>query len=171
MIMDKKLKVKKTKQYIGFLLLGAAVLVGFTFIVSKVKTRQDKILVNEQTQSIDPELLKGIVEVEKGKFEITRSTYDALLKDPNFLTEFQVIPAIEDKELKGFKLVNMRPGGLGEKLGLKLNDIFRKFNEKEIFSLADTQEIYMTLQTSEESLFNLIVERNGQQFALEYKVK
>ena len=76
-------------------------------------------------------------------------------------------PAAPD--ISGFKLIDIQPGSLYEKLGLKQGDVIKSCNGKPVVTVEDAMALYNKLKTANKVDLEFI--RDGQVKKLQYKIK
>lgn len=69
----------------------------------------------------------------------------------------------------GFKIIDMQPGSIYEKLGLKRNDVLKEVNGDTIDNPAKAMQMFNTLKNSDE--IRITVDRNGRPTTLIYNIR
>lgn len=91
---------------------------------------------------------------------------------PDLLQQATAIPNIipgTGGRVDGFKVIDIQPGSVFEKLGIKKNDVIKGVNGENIDSPAKAMELYNTLKNS--ARISLDVERNGSMTNLNFTVE
>lgn len=85
------------------------------------------------------------------------------------LTETEIKPCLVDGKLEGFQVVEIQPGSIYERIGLRPGDIIEDINGYQINSIQNAFQVYEMLQ--KESVIIVSVERDGQPVTLIYEIK
>lgn len=110
----------------------------------------------------------GSIEREGNNFTIPRVEVDkALANLAKIYTDIRAVPYFKNGKADGFKLINVKPGSLFEKLGLRRGDILRSINGTTL----DIQSGLQTFNTlKNESSFTLEIERRGVEQSFSYQI-
>jgi general secretion pathway protein C len=108
---------------------------------------------------------------EKTDFTFARKEIDSQLENlPNLLQQARVVPETgPDGQVRGYKLVEIQPGSIYEKLGLRLGDVITGVNGEMVNSPQKAMELYQALKTSNE--IKLAVDRGGRSVDLNYNLQ
>lgn len=111
----------------------------------------------------------GVEQVAPGTFNIARSELDKNLANINeILTQARAIPHFENGQPAGFKLVQIVPGSIYEKLGLKNGDVLKGVNGEPV-DAAKALEMMGSLKTATQ--LELSVQRNGKTSNMSYNFR
>lgn len=107
---------------------------------------------------------------EKTEFSFKREEIEKQLENlPALLQAARVVPEFApDGQPKGFRLVEMQPGSIYEKLGLKIGDVIKGVNGEAITNPQKAMEMYQLMRSADD--IKLQVERNGTDTDLSYKL-
>ncbi len=112
----------------------------------------------------------GIEQTAPNTFNIARSELDKYLSNINdVLTQARAIPHFENGQPAGYKLIQIVPGSVYEKLGLKNGDVLSGVNGEPITDPARAFELLSQLKTA--SQLELTVKRDGQTSNKSYNFK
>lgn len=115
--------------------------------------------------------LKSIEQVSANRFVIPRREIDESLKDLHkVLTEARAIPHFENGQPAGFRLTQIAPGSIYEKLGLKDDDILTGINGESITSDPTKAWNYVSELKSAKQV-ELSVRRGGKDSVLSYDIQ
>lgn len=93
----------------------------------------------------------------------------SLANPEQILTDARLLPNIKDGKQEGFKLLEVRPGGLYEALGLRNGDVLLRVNGLEISS----PEIVVQTMTALKGMdrVNLDIIRDGSRMTMSYQIR
>jgi type II secretion system protein C len=111
----------------------------------------------------------GIERISETEFQIAKDALMKKLQDPSLLSDAHAPPYREDGELKGFKLLSIKPGSVYESLGVQVGDIITGVNGEPMNSVARAQELYASLMSLDK--VSITVNRNGQDVTTTYYIK
>lgn len=112
----------------------------------------------------------GIEQTAPNTFNIARSELDKYLSNINdVLTQARAIPHFENGQAAGYKLIQIVPGSVYEKLGLKNEDILTGVNGEAITDPARAFELLSQLKTA--SQLELTVKRGGRTSNMSYNFR
>ncbi len=69
----------------------------------------------------------------------------------------------------GFRIEKIRKGSVYDQIGLENGDIIKKINSKPITNSAEARYVFQELKSRKN--LHLLIERNGQEIPLHYRVK
>ena len=116
------------------------------------------------------ELDKGIKQLSEHKYEVQRSTLDALTNNMAALARAaRIVPEVKDGKSVGFRLFSIRPDGPFAKIGLQNNDVVSAINGLEMTSPDQALLAYTKLKTANH--LTVAVERNGQKITKDYNIR
>jgi general secretion pathway protein C len=117
-----------------------------------------------------PKLGAQIEQVAPTQFNLPRTEIDRALSDLNkILTEARAIPYSENGQPAGFKLIQIVPGSIYEKLGLRNEDVLCGINGEPIVDPGKAFELLNQLKTS--SHMELCVKRGGKALNYAYDIR
>ncbi len=119
--------------------------------------------------SLQPSNTPGIDRVSDTEFNISRDILNKKLEDPMLLTEAHAVPQREDGELKGFKILTIKPGSVYESLGVQVGDVITGVNGEPMNSVAKAQELFVSLRTQDK--IAITMNRNGQDVTQTYSIR
>ncbi len=148
--------------------------------------REKVIFRNLQTQGLEyieiPHEEKIVLSTEKGptaaipqqektEFKLKREEINKQLERlPELLQQARVVPETgPDGQVKGYCMVEMQPGSLYEKLGLRIGDCIRGVNGELVNSPQKAMQLYQELRSSNK--INLDIDRGGRNIPLNYDVE
>lgn len=155
--------------------------------MAKIKEiqRQRVIFRNLQSQMLEyiemPQDKVATLSVERGatvtlpqdktEFTFQRAEIDAQLENlPNLLQQARVVPEMgSDGQVRCYKMVEMQPGSIYEKLGLRMGDCLIGANDEPVNSPQKAMEMFQTLKTSSE--IKLRVDRGGSIVDMNYRIR
>lgn len=112
----------------------------------------------------------GIEKVAPNQFNIARSEVDRALGDiNNILTQARAVPNIENGVAAGYKLFQIVPGSIYDKLGLQNGDIISGVNGELINDPARAFELLGGIKTA--SHLELQVRKDGRQMTYSYDIR
>jgi general secretion pathway protein C len=148
--------------------------------------REKVIFRNLQTQSLEyieiPHDEKIVLSTEKGvsaappsgqektEFKFKRDEINQQLERlPELLQQARVVPETgPDGQVKGYCMVEMQPGSLYEKLGLRVGDCIRGVNGELVNSPQKAMQLYQELRSSNK--IDLDIDRSGRNMNLNYDI-
>lgn len=93
----------------------------------------------------------------------------ALNNPEQILTEARLLPNIEDGKQNGFKVLEVKPGGIYEGLGLRNGDILLRVNDLEISNPEVAMQAMYALKGM--STVSLDIIRNGERTTMSYQIR
>jgi general secretion pathway protein C len=119
---------------------------------------------------LSQELDRGIKSLGEHKYEIQRSTLEAVLGNMSLLSRSaRIVPEIRDGKAAGFRLYSVRPEGPFAKIGMQNGDVISSINGLEITSPEKALEVYAKLKSA--SHLSVGLERNGQRITKDYGIR
>lgn len=108
---------------------------------------------------------------ETTEFTFPRAEIDAQLENlPALLQQARVVPELgADGQVRCYKMVEIQPGSVYEKLGLRIGDCLVGVNGEQVNSPQKAMESFQTLKTAPE--IKLTVDRGGRDVDLNYKIQ
>lgn len=112
----------------------------------------------------------GIEQLSPTQFNLPRDEINKALGDWNkVLTEARAIPNMENGMQNGYKLIQIVPGSVYDKLGLKNGDVLCGVNGEPINDPGRAMELITLLKTS--SRIEMCVKRDGKQSSFAYDIR
>jgi general secretion pathway protein C len=112
---------------------------------------------------------EGIEQTSPNNFQIARTELDKHMANINeVLTQARAIPHFENGQPAGFKLVQIVPGSVYEKLGLKNGDVLKGVNGEPV-DAAKALEMMSSLKSA--SQLELTVQRDGRTSNMSYQFR
>lgn len=112
----------------------------------------------------------GIEQLSPSQYNVSRTEIDKALSDLNkILTEARAVPHLENGVPSGFKLIQIVPGSIYDKLGLKDNDILCGVDGDPINDAGKAFELLASLKTK--SNLELCVRRGGKMNNFSYLIR
>jgi general secretion pathway protein C len=104
----------------------------------------------------------GIKQLGDGRVLVERQELNKSLADiSSLLTQARAVPHFEGGKIAGFKLLEIQPGSLYEKLGAQNGDIIKSVNGVEIKDPATAMGLFQRLQTTNK--LDFVINRGGQE--------
>jgi general secretion pathway protein C len=111
----------------------------------------------------------GVEKVAPTQYNVSRTEVDKALQDfNNILTQARAVPNIENGVAAGYKLFQIVPGSIYEKLGLQNGDVINGLNGTPINDPGKAFEMISELKTS--SHLELQVKKDGRQQTYTYDI-
>ena len=113
----------------------------------------------------------GPVQSQGNNFSLRRSDLNQYMENlPALLQQARAVPNIEPGTgaVNGFRLVDIQPGSIYERLGLRRNDLIKGVNGEPVNDPAKAMELYNRLRS--DSNVSINIERNGQQETLNFSI-
>ncbi len=96
-----------------------------------------------------------------GHVVLSKNEVHAALSDmATFLRQVRIVPYIENGKPQGFQLLDIVPGSIVSKVGLKNGDVVERVNGKAIHSPEDAMKLFSTLESGKG--VSLTVKRKGE---------
>ncbi len=105
------------------------------------------------------------------QFELSRSTIDSYINNiSDVLQQARAVPNKDPAtgEINGFKVLDLKPGSIYEKLGIQRNDVIEAVNGSAVNSPQKAMEMYQNLKNADK--ISIRVNRGGQSQELSYSV-
>ncbi|MEQ1878878.1 MAG: type II secretion system protein GspC [Bdellovibrionia bacterium] len=112
------------------------------------------------------------VKQEGNNFQLKRDEVNNLINNlPEVLQQARAVPNIvpgSGGRVDGFRILDIAPGSIFEKLGLQRQDVIKEVNGTMVDSPARALELYNELKTS--GSINLSIDRNGKKEQFNYQI-
>jgi len=104
------------------------------------------------------------------EFVVSKRAIDESIQNPqNVLTDARLLPNMDKGSQRGFRISEIKRGGLYENLGLLNGDILLGVNDFKLSSPESALQAFTTLQGS--SSIKLDIERRGKKIELKYNIR
>lgn len=105
---------------------------------------------------------------EQTEFTFKRAEIDKHLENlQELLQAARVVPEIgPDSRVTGYRMVELQPGSVYERMGMKLGDVIKEVNGEAITNAQQAMEMYQTMKN--DNNFRVKINRNGQDTELKY---
>ena len=111
-----------------------------------------------------------IKKVSENQYLLDQSQVQNALSNPEqVLSDARLYPNIENGRHEGFRILEVKPGGLYEKLGIKNRDILLRINALELTSPEAAMQALSSLQGM--NTVNLDIIRNGKKMSMGYQIR
>lgn len=112
----------------------------------------------------------GVRKLSEGKFMVDQREVTASTENVNqLLTQARALPYMEQGKTVGFRISEIVPGSLYEKIGLLNGDIIQKINSQDVDDPAKFFQMYQSLK--EERSISIDLMRGGQRQTLNYEIR
>ncbi len=117
-----------------------------------------------------PSAGSGVRKLSEGKFAIDQREVAASTENINqLLTEARALPYIQEGKTVGFRITEIVPGSLYEKIGLQNGDVIQKINSQDVDDPGKFFQMYQGLK--EERNISIDLVRGGQRQSLNYEIR
>lgn len=112
---------------------------------------------------------EGEIAQKGNEFSLLRTDLDKYLNNlPQILQQATAVPNMVGGRIQGFRVIDIHPGSLYEKLGIKPGDVIMGVNGETIDSASKAMELYRNLKDS--SGLTIQMERNGKSVTQNYSI-
>jgi general secretion pathway protein C len=112
----------------------------------------------------------GVRKLSEGKFMVDQREVTASTENVNqLLTQARALPYMEQGKTVGFRISEIVPGSLYEKIGLQNGDVIQKINSQDVDDPAKFFQMYQSLK--EERSISIDLMRGGQRQTLNYEIR
>ena len=133
-------------------------------VTAKLQVADDTKIVNV------PKLGAGVKKVGDGKFMVDQREVAASAENMNqLLTQARALPYMEQGKTVGFRISEITPGSLYEKIGLQNGDVIQKINAQDVDDPAKFFQMYQNLKEERSVSIDLI--RGGQRQTHNYEIR
>lgn len=110
-------------------------------------------------------------EVGPGRFAIPETTVESLLSDlPSLLKQARAVPVNgPNRNLAGFRIIEIKPNSIFEKIGIQNGDIVKRVNDEDLDSLEKGMRLFTALRN--EKTISIDIERNGTRLNYTYEIR
>jgi len=113
---------------------------------------------------------KGIEQVNDNQFVVSRAEINSQMANFNTLiTQARAVPEMRGGQMVGFKLVQIQPGSIYEKLGMKMGDVIKAVNGEKITDAAKALSLLQDLKN--QPSLDMTIERNGKDTNFNYDIR
>lgn len=113
----------------------------------------------------------GFEQIGPGRFLVPQTTLDGLLADlPSILRDARAIPNVgSDNKIDGFRLVEIRPDSIYDRLGLQNGDVVMRVNNDELNSVEKGMSLFTALRN--EKSISIDIVRDGSRLNYTYEIR
>jgi general secretion pathway protein C len=112
----------------------------------------------------------GVRKLSEGKWMVDQREVTASTENFNqLLTQARALPYMEQGKTVGFRISEIVPGSLYEKIGLQNGDVIQKINSQDVDDPAKFFQMYQSLK--EERSISIDLMRAGQRQTLNYEIR
>lgn len=112
----------------------------------------------------------GVRKVSEGKFAVDQREVLASTENLNqLLTQARALPFVEQGKTVGFRISEIVPGSLYEKIGLQNGDVIQKINSQDVDDPGKFFQLYQGLK--EERSISIDLMRGGQRQSFSYEIR
>jgi general secretion pathway protein C len=112
----------------------------------------------------------GVRRLSEGKWAVDQQEVTASAENINsLLTQARALPYMEQGKTVGFRISEIVPGSLYEKIGLQNGDVIQKINSQDVDDPAKFFQMYQGLK--EERNITIDIVRDGQRQSLNYEIR
>jgi general secretion pathway protein C len=112
----------------------------------------------------------GVRKVSEGRFMVDQQAVAESTENLNqILTQARALPYMEHGKTVGFRITEIVPGSIYERIGLQNGDVIQKINATDVDDPAKFFQMYQGLK--EEKSISLDVMRGGQRQTLNYEIR
>ncbi len=112
----------------------------------------------------------GVRKLSEGKWMVDQREVTASTENVNqLLTQARALPYMEQGKTVGFRISEIVPGSLYEKIGLQNGDVIQKINSQDVDDPAKFFQMYQNLK--EERSISIDLMRGGQRQSLSYEIR
>ena len=112
----------------------------------------------------------GVRKLSEGKWIVDQREVTAGTENVNqLLTQARALPYMEQGKTVGFRISEIVPGSLYEKIGLQNGDVIQKVNSQDVDDPAKFFQMYQSLK--EERSISIDLMRGGQRQTLNYEIR
>ncbi|TVQ80403.1 MAG: hypothetical protein EA369_02655 [Bradymonadales bacterium] len=110
-------------------------------------------------------------EIAPGRFLIPQDTVDSLLSDlPSILRDARAIPNVgPENQIEGFRLLEIRPNSIYDRLGLQNGDIVMRVNNDDLNSVEKGMSLFTALRN--EKSISIDIVRAGSRLNYTYEIR
>jgi general secretion pathway protein C len=113
---------------------------------------------------------EGVRKLSSGKFMVDQKEVLASTENMNtILTQARAVPYLEQGKTVGFRISEITPGSIYEKIGLVNGDVIQRVNSQEVDDPAKFFQLYQGLRNERNITIDLI--RSGQRQTLNYEIR
>ncbi len=148
-----------------------------------IRVRRDRITIRRagggttELQVVDdtkivnvPKVGAGVKRVGEGTFMVDQREVTSSTENLNtLLTQARALPYTEQGKIVGFRISEIVPGSLYEKLGLQNGDVIQKINSQDVDDPAKFFQMYQNLKEERSVSIDLI--RGGQRQTQSYEIR
>lgn len=120
---------------------------------------------------VAPKQVGEVMQKSETEFELKRDDVNRLTGNlPELLQQARAVPNIgPNGQPNGFRIMDIQPGSIYERLGLRRGDVIKGVNGEPVDSPAKAMELYNALRTS--GNINIQIERGGRSENMNYNIQ
>lgn len=149
-----------------------------------IKVQQEKITIRQadgvtvdlqvtddtKIVSVPPPSGGGVRRMSEGKFMVDQGMVTSSTENLNqLLTQARALPYLENGKMVGFRLNEITPGSLFEKIGLQNGDVIQRVNTQDIDDPGKFFQMYQNLRNERNVAVDVL--RGGQRQTLNYEIR
>lgn len=110
-------------------------------------------------------------EIGPGRYLIPESSINDLMSNlPQIMRDARAVPNIgSDNRIDGFKMLEIKPKSIYEKIGLQNGDIVRRINDEDLNSVEKGMSLFTALRN--EKTISIDIDRNGSRLNYTYEIR
>lgn len=110
-------------------------------------------------------------EIGPGRYLIPESSINDLMSNlPQIMRDARAVPNIgSDNRINGFKMLEIKPRSIYEKIGLQNGDIVRRINDEDLNSVEKGMSLFTALRN--EKTISIDIDRNGSRLNYTYEIR
>jgi len=134
---------------------------------TEIQIIDDTKIVNVSKPVVNP---AGVRKLSEGKWMVDQREVTANTENFNqLLTQARALPYMEQGKTVGFRISEIVPGSLYEKIGLQNGDVIQKINSQDVDDPGKFFQMYQNLK--EERSISIDLMRGGQRQTLNYEIR
>ncbi len=137
---------------------------------TEIQVVDDTKIVNIPKPAVRGASASGVRKLAEGKWMVDQREVTANTENINqLLTQARALPYMEQGKTVGFRISEITPGSLYEKIGLQNGDVIQKINSQDVDDPAKFFQMYQSLKEERNITIDLI--RSGQRQSLSYEIR
>ncbi len=137
---------------------------------TEIQVIDDTKIVNIPKPAVRGASASGVRKLAEGKWMVDQREVTANTENINqLLTQARALPYMEQGKTVGFRISEITPGSLYEKIGLQNGDVIQKINSQDVDDPAKFFQMYQSLKEERNITIDLI--RSGQRQSLSYEIR
>jgi general secretion pathway protein C len=129
-----------------------------------------ELQVDDGTKIVNVKTGAGVKKLGEGKFMLDQREVTAGTENMNqLLTQARALPYVEQGKTVGFRISEIVPGSLYDKIGLQNGDVIQKINSQDVDDPAKFFQMYQNLKEERNVSIDMI--RGGQRQTVNYEIR